>query len=371
MKSTFTYLLICILAQTLTAQLTSCGVSPCSISANLLANGDFELGNTGFSSALNNRCMCAGNSYCVAASPNPGKCVNSLWQNIPAPSGTLFMIVDGSANVDFWSQTINGLTLNTVYYFSFLYHPNISTGGTPNIELRVNGVTVGNTTGTSGGWSEHCFSWTANSTTANLSIVQTTSPQFSDFAIDRVFFGECVTVLNNSILNFQGNSISNYAIHLDWNLDNIETIRHLELEYSTDGISFESILHTTQIENYGSYQYQTIHKYNYFRIKTINLQGDVALSRVIQITQPPPPSKSIQVYPNPASAYLNIVLPPSMSTRGSTITLIDALGRTIQTSVSKQTNKWILDTQTLSGGIYSLIIQTPMETWIERVEIIP
>src|SRR5690606_92478 len=89
--------LICIIPITGFAQNSCC---------NILINGDFELGNTGFTSNLPQNCQCLANSYCVGSNFQD-KCPG--WQNVVGHGGSgQFLIVDGNSNsaVDVWQNTV-------------------------------------------------------------------------------------------------------------------------------------------------------------------------------------------------------------------------------------------------------------------------
>ncbi|MEM8907747.1 MAG: T9SS type A sorting domain-containing protein [Bacteroidota bacterium] len=193
-SSTTTYTLVIEdeLGCTATAEVTVVVVEcPCD---ELVVNGDFSAGNTGFTSGLPSVCDCQSGSYCVTTNAKL-KCNNSLWNPILAPGGSgNYLVVDGRNNTTIWNQTVNvngGLT----YYFCFDYYPNVSGGGTPELTVEiVQGgsviATLGATKGSSGSWQTICFSgWTATvNGSVELRIRQTTAPQYSDYGIDNIRF---------------------------------------------------------------------------------------------------------------------------------------------------------------------------------------
>ena len=168
---------------------------PCPCDDNLIANGDFENGDTGFSSGLNSSCTCT-TSYCINTNAR-NKCTNSFWQNILAKDGVgNYMIVDGSTTATIWSQNVN-VVINEVYHFRFDYFPNVSGGGTPQLRVDVyDGSTLvgtlGTTAGIAGMWENFILTgsgWTSPLTgSVELRITQLDSPQFSDFGIDNLVF---------------------------------------------------------------------------------------------------------------------------------------------------------------------------------------
>lgn len=87
-------------------------------SQNLVVNGDFSLGNAGFSSAWPYSTNCQTGSYGV---DTDFKAFCSVWPTLPAHSAPYFLILDGSINpgpADLWITQVN-LTPNTNYCFSF------------------------------------------------------------------------------------------------------------------------------------------------------------------------------------------------------------------------------------------------------------
>ena len=164
---------------------------PCN---NLVVNGDFESGNTGFTSGLSNNCTCAGNSYCISGNARD-KCTNGFWQSIYSPSGTgNYMIIDGfGSNGTVWSQNVT-VVGGYVYDFCFDYYPNVSGDPSPQLSVWINGSQVLTTTGTSGAWQKICLNgWQAPAAGGiiTLEIRQDNSVGFDDYGIDNIQFGSC------------------------------------------------------------------------------------------------------------------------------------------------------------------------------------
>ena len=226
---------------------------------NLVINGDFELGDSGFSSGLTSDCTCSNNSYCVT-NDSRNKCSNALWNMVLAKSGSgNYMVIDGSIGT-IWSQNIN-VNLGETYYFRFDYYPNVSGGGTPQLQIDLySGSTqltsFGTTTGTSGVWTNYLSSssWTSTLTgTVELRISQNDSPQYSDYGIDNIVFS-----CNDSIVGITDPSFSTSVLVYPNPVNQLLTI---ELGRSLDSeIQYELIdmwgrqLQVGQIHRYTSQQ---------------------------------------------------------------------------------------------------------------------
>ncbi len=168
-------------------------VCPCN---DQVLNGDFELGDTGFTSGLSSACSCQAASYCVTTDARL-KCNNSLWQSVVAPQGFgNYLVVDGSNGSTIWSQNVN-VICGSLYDFCFDYYPNVSGDPSPQlmIDVVVNGVSTNiiTTTGTSDSWQKICTNgWSAPITgTIELRISQSSAAGFDDYGIDNIQFGTC------------------------------------------------------------------------------------------------------------------------------------------------------------------------------------
>jgi len=156
----------------------------------LVIDGDFDdVTGSSFTSSLTQNCNCAVGSWCIDVDAD-NKC--STWPNVLGPQSCSdnYLIVDGAIGT-IWSQPVDVIK-DECYEFSFQYHPNISGGGQPNLNIVVGLDIIGSTNGVSGNWTSYTYNYTAPFTgTFNLSIVQTNNTQFSDYGIDCISFG-CV-----------------------------------------------------------------------------------------------------------------------------------------------------------------------------------
>ncbi|MFM2358248.1 MAG: hypothetical protein RLY16_241, partial [Bacteroidota bacterium] len=190
---------------------TGTSAAGCVSSANyltgteLVTNGDFDLGNTGFTTNYTYTADIAGNTelypegyYGVGTNANN---YHTAFNGTDHTSGSgNFMIVNGIVTPDriVWSQ--NGITVtpNTTYYFS-AWGLTLVAGNNAILQFSINGTQVGTTatlpdgyTSTSGpyNWVRFFGSWNSgSSTTANLSIVNNQlAAGGNDFGLDDISF---------------------------------------------------------------------------------------------------------------------------------------------------------------------------------------
>ena len=170
--------------------------TPC---PNLVKNGDFEAGNTDFSSGLSPSCNCTSSTYCVSTSFNL-KC--SGWPNFAdhTPTGVgNYLLIDGSglSLVDVWSTTVT-VVPGDAYTFSFWVASVYPTSQqTIDLGMMVNGVNVKPITFTqvTPSWTNYTFSGVCPAGVPNLTIAirQINGGGFNDFGIDDVSFTSCKT----------------------------------------------------------------------------------------------------------------------------------------------------------------------------------
>jgi gliding motility-associated-like protein len=167
---------------------------------NLITNGDFSAGNTGFTTDYEFLTTSSGAKQGVYGINN-----SSLnWATFFNPTcsdhagGGNLMIVDGSINKDvnnvgtdkLWCQTVP-VTAGENYIFSY-YATSLLSGDPAKFEVEINGVSIGknNLSFTTCNWVESSFSWSSGaSTTATICIYDRNAGSFgNDFGLDDISF---------------------------------------------------------------------------------------------------------------------------------------------------------------------------------------
>ncbi|MBL7766756.1 MAG: gliding motility-associated C-terminal domain-containing protein [Chitinophagaceae bacterium] len=169
---------------------------------NLIDNGDFESGNTAFSSsyiyAANNTIE---GEYFVGPNPQAWNGGLGVFGDHTTGTGNM-LIVNGAplANTSIWCKTVN-VTPNTDYSFSaWLQNVNIwgATSNPPILQFSINSNLLGtpfNVTPTAGLWQQFFQTWNSGAnTTATICIInQNTIASGNDFAIDDIEFAPFIT----------------------------------------------------------------------------------------------------------------------------------------------------------------------------------
>jgi hypothetical protein len=162
------------------------------VPANLVVNGDFSSGNSGFTSSYT---YSPANCFPPAIfdiNTNPNSC-HSSWASFgdhTTGSGNM-MVVNGSEipNVPVWSQTVD-VDENTQYYFS-VWIASVYPISPAELNFSINGMALGSTfiaSTTVGEWQQFFAPWfSGSSTTAALDLVnQNTAFSGNDFALDDI-----------------------------------------------------------------------------------------------------------------------------------------------------------------------------------------
>jgi hypothetical protein len=168
-------------------------------SAATVANGNFEAGNTGFTSGYGYLAPAGQGTlypegfYTVDTNPNN---VHNLWASFgdhTTGSGQM-MIVNGApvGGVTVWEETLSGLTINTDYFFSAWVASSYPTNPAQ-LDFSINGSSIGGLTpsSTTGLWSQFFVAWNSGlNTSADIALVnQNTVRDGNDFVLDDIAFG--------------------------------------------------------------------------------------------------------------------------------------------------------------------------------------
>lgn len=164
-----------------------------------VVNGNFEAGNTGFTSGYGylvpagQGTLYPEGKYTVDTNPNN---VHNLWASYgdhTTGSGKM-LIVNGATvgGVPVWAQTGISVVANTTYFFSAWVASSYPTSPAI-LDFSINGVTVGGLTAstTTGLWQQFYATWNSGAnTTANLSLLNNnTAFSGNDFTVDDIMLG--------------------------------------------------------------------------------------------------------------------------------------------------------------------------------------
>lgn len=182
---------------------------------NLIINGDFESGNTGFTSSYGyvlptatpvcySQILGCQGSYTIVADPISVH-TDFTSSNDHSDPGTLQMVINGAtaANVPVWSQTV-AVIPNSNYQFSYWVqsvHPTFPS----QLQLFANNMAVGTTyTATAtGGFTQFIYNWNSgSSSTVVLELRnQNTAAGGNDFALDDIIFRTVQQVFSSVVVS--------------------------------------------------------------------------------------------------------------------------------------------------------------------------
>ena len=164
------------------------------LAANLVVNGDFESGNTGFTSAYTyvatpgDKALYPEGAYAIGGDPRD---FHDQWTSFPPQQGDLMMIVNGfpEANQLVWGQSV-AVVPNTTYYFS-AYIASNHPANPAVLAFSINNTLLGSpltASATTGQWDLFYATWNSGSiATADLALVnQNTTKQGNDFSLDNI-----------------------------------------------------------------------------------------------------------------------------------------------------------------------------------------
>jgi hypothetical protein len=170
--------------------------------ANLITNGDFEAGNTGFSSSYSHVPGNIGGAgtYDTIANPASAHSLATSYGDHTTGSG-LMMAVNGSTTPGdlVWAQTVS-VTIGTAYDFA-AYISSWFPASPAEMVFSVNGSTIGLLTApsTTAAWELAFATWNSGGSTSALIEIRNanTASSGNDFALDDLYFGE--TIFSNPI----------------------------------------------------------------------------------------------------------------------------------------------------------------------------
>ncbi|MBI4946792.1 MAG: T9SS type A sorting domain-containing protein [Bacteroidetes bacterium] len=286
--------------------------------SELIVNGDFSAGNTGFTSAytyIPPNTQIGPSAYTVG--PNPATSNPGFWQGSDHTTGTgNFMLVDGAGVVvSVWCQTVN-VSTNTDYLFS-TWLTSLHTDNPAQLQASFNGVNTGSifyAPAAFNKWIQVGTLWNSGSnTTASICIVnENTAGWGNDFGLDDISFRACDVCfrpLPVELMSFTA-ACSKGTAKLNWSTASETNNDYFSIERSADGITYEAI---GKVKGAGNSSMTTKYTFtdnappdgtSYYRLKQTDYNGSYTYSQLASYNKA---NCSLSVYPNPfdKTIYVN------------------------------------------------------------------
>ncbi|MFZ4400993.1 MAG: gliding motility-associated C-terminal domain-containing protein [Bacteroidales bacterium] len=184
-------------------QTTTYHVTIYGITNNLIPNGDFSQGNTGFTSGYTYTTnLWPEATYYVGTNPQTYHANFAPCTDHTTGTGNM-MIVNGAGvpNVNIWQKTVN-INPYSIYVFS-CWLSSVTISAPAELQFFVNGVQIGavfNATPINCNWNMFYNTWASGSaTTANIAITnQNNAISGNDFAIDDLYFAQLVEIYDST-----------------------------------------------------------------------------------------------------------------------------------------------------------------------------
>jgi hypothetical protein len=161
--------------------------------------------------------------------------------------------------------------------------------------------------------------------------------------------------------------VNNCMTTLKWKSASEANFNKYQLEYSKDGVNFESfstINGQGDTKSYTATQAPSNGK-AFYRLKMVDIDGKIEYSRVIVLNIACGKS-SVFVYPNPARDFLNVNI-VGADFKGTNATLLNQLGQAVL-SKNLPNGSNLLDISTIDPGVYMLMLVNSTNT--EKIKVV-
>jgi hypothetical protein len=361
---------------------------------NLLTNGSFESGNTGFTSSYANY---VGAQYATTPGPNGYYSISNAGTNqcqwfsingtangatLAAEDGGSYFIGDGAtASSLVWSETVPGLTIGTVYKFQYYYAAGDPDPTHSQLRADINGTVLGTVTTTNAAaWTQATYTFTATSTSHTINITNmlaTGSTNGNDFYLDNMeFLAPCtvsasINVLINCVApveltDFKVVKQGSGAL-LTWGTAYEKNSSYFIIEKSSDGISFTPIGKVNAVGSAGNYSFtdpSIAAGMTYYKLAEYDLDGTVHYSEIKAVSKDG--VTNVLIIPNPNNGIFVITLDNTGDIK-SRVSILNSLGQVVFVGAESTANLMNVDISQLATGIYYLQVSTDAETIVKKV----
>ncbi|MDJ1479269.1 T9SS type A sorting domain-containing protein [Cytophagaceae bacterium YF14B1] len=187
----------------------------------------------------------------------------------------------------------------------------------------------------------------------------------------------CLVPLPATLLSFNAQKIST-GIQINWQTTYESKTDYFIVERSLDGSTFTQLCqvsakgNSNQLESYYCYDSAPANGRNYYRLKQIDQDGQYSYSKVVSVTyDQASSSRQIQLVPNPANESVKVVFVEEVTKAQSAhVTVSTIMGQVIQEQTVKlNSNELVLNTSSLSDGIYIVEVMVGEQKFVQKLVI--
>jgi hypothetical protein len=195
------------------------------------------------------------------------------------------------------------------------------------------------------------------------STAKTNMSGFSDFATARTFMPVLLPV---EIANFQANYKGKNTVQIIWETITEKNVAYFVVEKSNEGTNFVQIDtknaegNSTYRKNYTGFDYQANKGINYYRLKTVDIDGKISYSKIVAINaeEGKIEKENFNIYPNPTPKGNEISL-TNLPKENTEIKIITATGQIVfQSNKAENQTSMQIATNTFASGLYLVQIIT-------------
>jgi len=184
-------------------------------------------------------------------------------------------------------------------------------------------------------------------------------------------------VLEQNLINFQGELNNNDIVNLDWQVLNNQQLQFFEIERSFDGINFERIdrVNSTSESTEASYSFNDdashiYSKFVFYRIKLVDVNSEFSYSNIVNVKLPSYAGKTkVSIVPNPVRDVMQLQL-FARTTKEIRIEFFDQAGRLVSSGKFEQKGRSIISLDDLANkprGIYFALVYIDSEIFRQKI----
>jgi hypothetical protein len=367
--------------------------------ANLIVNGGFESGNTGFTSTYTAYSGAqygttpGNNGYYTISNQGINQCQYfsttgvANQPSLPPYSGGFYFIGDGATtSTDVWSQTISGLTSGLVYKFQYYYAAADPDATHAVLHTAITGGTVSGSDVTASSattWTQATYTFTASGTSATITISNLTSTgntNGNDFYLDNMEFLEPCTVISAinvladcslpvELTDFNAVRKGTGAL-LTWGTANELNSDYFIVEKSIDGTSFSPIGkvkaagNSTSLKRYDFTDPSITSGLTYYRLAQYDIDGTVHYSQIRVLHKDG--VGEVEIVPNPNNGVFVVTL-NTVGDVKSRIVVLNVLGQIVYEQGESTANYRNVDISNLPAGTYYLQVSSLEDTVVKKI----